>query len=184
MSLRAELRCPLDVFAGLGVKGTGEALFLRQHVARPCLTPLRLVFGGRAEVLSSRNQAATQQQTPNSKPPAAEQKVEQDPRAANPTSFHDRQSSANRALQLIPLRSSPKDNLKVELQPRSTVQRGWSSRFSVPRQTGIKRLTLSGNVPLPEHAKLMTLQDLFGNIVILHAQAKDGFALGMRDEGI
>ena len=30
----------------------------------------------------------------------------------------------------------------------------------------------------------MTLQNLFGNIIVLHAQAKDGFALSMRDEGV
>src|SRR5437762_1083734 len=42
----------------------------------------------------------------------------------------------------------------------------------------------AGNVRLPEHSKLMALQNLFGDVVVLHAQAEDGFALGMRDEGI
>src|SRR5437773_11643442 len=138
MRLRAELRCPLEVFAGLGVKRTGQTLLLRQHVARPSLSPLRLVRSRHAEIFSSQKQAGTKQPAPNSKPPAATtaaaQEVEQHPLGANPTAFHGRKSA--------------------------------------------------GNVPLPEHPKLMTLQDLFGNIVILHAQAKDGFALGMRDEGV
>src|SRR6266496_1414499 len=42
----------------------------------------------------------------------------------------------------------------------------------------------AGNVRLPEHPKLMALQNFFGDVVVLHAQAEDGFALGMRDEGI
>src|SRR2546425_11254536 len=71
MRLRAELCCPLYVFAGLGVKGTGQARLLRQHVARPSLSPLRLVRSRRAEVLSSQNQAPAKQQATNSKPPAA-----------------------------------------------------------------------------------------------------------------
>jgi len=42
----------------------------------------------------------------------------------------------------------------------------------------------AGNVRLSKDAELMLLQDLFGNIVILHTQAKNGFALRMRDKGV
>src|SRR6266566_376817 len=99
MRLRAESGCPLDVFAGPGVKGPGQALFLRQHVARPGLSPLRLVRSRCTEVLSSKNQAASKPPAPNSKLPAATpasaKEIEQNPQDASPTAFHGKTSSGN-----------------------------------------------------------------------------------------
>src|SRR2546427_4552191 len=114
MRLRAELRCPLDVFAGLGVKGTGQSLVLRQHVARPSLSPLRLGRSRHAAIFSSQKQAGTKQQAPNSKPPAATPAaagaVEQEPPKVKPDAFHWQQ--LDRELQQAPinkesLRQSP-----------------------------------------------------------------------------
>src|SRR5438093_1070920 len=112
MGLRAELRCPLDVFAGLGIKHCGQALLLREHVARPGLTPLRLVRSTNADRLSCNNQAATKRHAPNSKPPAATpavaHEVEKKPQEWYPTSFHERMKSGNTARHAIPLMASSK----------------------------------------------------------------------------
>src|SRR5216683_1814586 len=94
MRLRAELHSPLYVPAGFGIKGIGQILLLRHHVARPSLSPLRLVRGGSAEDSSPNNEAATNQPAPNSKLPAAGE-VEQNPQDANPTAFHGGTSAGN-----------------------------------------------------------------------------------------
>src|SRR6266446_9145746 len=90
MRFGAELRGPLYVPAGFGIKGIGQMLLLRHHVARPSLSPLRLVCGGRVEVPNSDNQVVTKQPDPSSKPPvqAAAGKIEQDTQATNTSAFH------------------------------------------------------------------------------------------------
>ena len=42
----------------------------------------------------------------------------------------------------------------------------------------------TGNIGLAQGAELMAVEHLFSHLVIFHAQAEDGFALRMRDEGI
>src|SRR6266487_3091840 len=66
---------------------------------------------------------------------------------------------------------------------RAQIQPLFIGNNSTENPNGRRRRS-AGYVRLPEHPKLMTLQNLFGNIIVLHAQAKDGFALSMRDEGV
>src|SRR5262245_22960691 len=88
MGLRAERRSPLYVPAGFGIKGFGQMLFFRHHVAGPGLSPLRLVRARRVE--HSNNHAASQPPDPSSIAPGemAAGEAKQIPPAASPAGFH------------------------------------------------------------------------------------------------
>src|SRR5436309_190173 len=74
--------------------------------------------------------------------------------------------------------------LVLALQPQLSImdqdQSGWRWRWSDHRITAPS----AGDVRLMQHAKLVSLKDLLGHVVIFHAQGEKRFSVRMRNERI